>query len=587
MGTRGTREDLVKRIPSSLFLVSATLIQPSISHATETQIVNCSDGGNFTVVSNVVTQSSNCSGNANIPSGVTSVGSFAFRDATGITSVTIPSGVTSIGAYSFSGLPNIYEVDLPASVESIGIRAFQYSTLVNVNFGEGMKSIGTQAFAGTGTNNLEIPSSLVSMDNPWGAGDIAQLYFWGNAPSGGPGTTRALIWTRSGSTGFNSGAWQSLTKYPTYVVSYDENQSDLGTVPRSSLVANGNPAGLVSSNYGNLSRAGYRFIGWNSSQEGNGIDFAPGDPTLSLTQDTVLYAKWEPTNEVSGDIPCSQGGTFQVTSNRVQNYGDDSMVRSNCRGEAIVPEGVIDLGHHAFYGATSLISIKLPNTLRRIDYSAFSDTGLKSIVIPEGVTHVNPDAFYGLEELQDIHFLGRAPILTYSLYDVFAEDPTSLECTISQKARAIVPNTASGFVLSQSGTWCGLKVVTDLAVREAAAREAAVREAAVREAAAREAAAREAAAREAADTAARTVTTRSNLGAKNLAQRIGIKIVSPKAKVTISVSKASKKVCAKSGAKLRTIKSGICWVTFTVQEPKLKGGKKPKATKATVQLMVQ
>jgi hypothetical protein len=91
----------------------------------------------------------------------------------------------------------------------------------------------------------------------------------------------------------------------------------------------------------------------------------------------------------------------------------------------------------------------------------------------------------------------------------------------------------------------------------------------------------------AADLAARTVGTKKSFPAKSLAANIGIKNVSPKAKVTFSIAKSSKKVCSKSGSKIKTLSVGNCVVTFTVQEPKPKKGKKPKATKTVKTLLVQ
>ena len=87
--------------------------------------------------------------------------------------------------------------------------------------------------------------------------------------------------------------------------------------------------------------------------------------------------------------------------------------------------------------------------------------------------------------------------------------------------------------------------------------------------------------------AARTVGAKKKYSAKTLARQVGVPIVSSKATVSISVAKSSKKVCTKSGAKLRTLKAGNCNVTFTVQEPKPKNGKKPKATKTPTTLIVQ
>ena len=71
-----------------------------------------------------------------------------------------------------------------------------------------------------------------------------------------------------------------------------------------------------------------------------------------------------------------------------------------------------------------------------------------------------------------------------------------------------------------------------------------------------------------------------------MASKTGVTIVSSKVKVSISVAKPSKSVCAKSGSKLKTLRAGSCVVIFTVQEPKPKGGKKPKATKSVKTFVV-
>jgi uncharacterized repeat protein (TIGR02543 family) len=91
----------------------------------------------------------------------------------------------------------------------------------------------------------------------------------------------------------------------------------------------------------------------------------------------------------------------------------------------------------------------------------------------------------------------------------------------------------------------------------------------------------------AAELASRTVGAKKKFAAKSLAQQTGVVIVSPKAKVTFKVAKSSKKVCTKSGSKLKTLSAGTCVVTFTVQEPKPKKGKKPKATKTVKTFVVQ
>ena len=68
-----------------------------------------------------------CTGllSVSIPSSVTSIGYEAFKGCTGLTSVTIPSGVTSIGSAAFNGCTGLTSVTIPSSVTSINDYAFQ------------------------------------------------------------------------------------------------------------------------------------------------------------------------------------------------------------------------------------------------------------------------------------------------------------------------------------------------------------------------------------------------------------------------------------------------------------------------------
>ena len=55
---------------------------------------------------------------------VTAIGSYAFWDCSGLTSVTIPNSVTSIGEAAFDGCSGLTSVTIPNSVTSIERSAF-------------------------------------------------------------------------------------------------------------------------------------------------------------------------------------------------------------------------------------------------------------------------------------------------------------------------------------------------------------------------------------------------------------------------------------------------------------------------------
>ena len=99
-------------------------------------LIMCPQGktGSITIPNSVTSIGSsafsNCTGltNITIPNSVTSIGEYAFQQCTGLTSVTIPNSVTSIGTGAFSGCEGLTSITIPNSVTSIGSYAFFYCT---------------------------------------------------------------------------------------------------------------------------------------------------------------------------------------------------------------------------------------------------------------------------------------------------------------------------------------------------------------------------------------------------------------------------------------------------------------------------
>jgi len=98
-------------------------------------------------------------------------------------------------------------------------------------------------------------------------------------------------------THYNVGANYNLTADVTLyaewtltpAVIYNSNGATGGTKP-GDVPAN-NPV-TIDPNTGNLVRAGYRFLGWNTEPDGSGTAYAAGE-TPTLPVGTVLYASWE------------------------------------------------------------------------------------------------------------------------------------------------------------------------------------------------------------------------------------------------------------------------------------------------------
>jgi len=81
-----------------------------------------------------------------IPDSVTSIGLWAFRRCSSLTSVTIPDSVIRIGEYAFSGCTSLMSVTIPDSVISIYNGAFEGCTSLKIiNFGDGSNKFGGDA----------------------------------------------------------------------------------------------------------------------------------------------------------------------------------------------------------------------------------------------------------------------------------------------------------------------------------------------------------------------------------------------------------------------------------------------------------
>ncbi len=309
---------------------------------------------------------------------VTTIGSSAFEDCSGLTSITIPDSVSSIGDYAFSGCTGLTSIIIPDSVTSISNGAFSgCSGLTSITIPDSVTSIGFSAFRDC--------SGLTSITLP----------FIGEKKNG------------SGSTHF--GHFFSVFTY-----SYHDScvPKSLKTV----IITGGSSIG---------DHAFYGCKGLTSITIPNSVS-SIGDHAFygckGLTSITVpdsvetlgayAFADCDKLSEIS-------------LGNSLAQIGDSAFSGCSSLTSITIPDSAETLGAYAFSGCTNLSTVSIPDSIYFIDTDAFKNcTNLSFNEYSNGYylgNDNNPYVYLMKAKSTDIRALdihnSTKGIYAYALYD--------------------------------------------------------------------------------------------------------------------------------------------------------------------------
>ena len=358
--------------------------------------------------------------NLTIPSGVTSIGDYAFHDCTGLTNVNIPSSVTNIGTEAFYGCTNLTNVNVPQSVTSIGEEAFTNTPFFNNK--TGLVYLGKVAYKYVGTmpanTNIVINQGTVTL------GPSLFSYC-----SGLKSVTIPESVTNIGERAFESCSGLTSVNVPSSVTEI----GDFAFIRCSGLTSV-----TISENITSIGRSVFNSCSGLTSltipESVTSIGMYAFDGCIGLTSLTIP----ENVTEICEGAFYGCSGLINLTiPGNVNSIGMSAFEECTGMTELTLLEGVANIGKYAFYGCTGLTSVSIPSTATNINDRAFRGcTSLTSVYnysttpqtitekmfsIYEGATLYVP---YGTKDVYD-----NAPY--WQDFNVVEMAPTEVTLTIS------------------------------------------------------------------------------------------------------------------------------------------------------------
>lgn len=378
-----------------------------------------------------------------LPEGLTSIGSHAFDDCTGLTAVhissisawcgmnfssvtsnplayahnlylnnelvtkfTIPDGVTNISNYAFSGYTSLTEIVIPDSVTNIGNYAFSGCTsLTEIVIPDSVTSISSYAFSGCRSlTSITIP--FVGSTKDGTSSTRFEYIFGGNIPS----SLKTVVIT--GGTSIGSYAFFDCTNLTTIVL-----PEGLTSIGNSAFIACSNLTTIVlpdslTSIGENAFQSCYNLSSITIPKNVRRIESGAFSECYRLVEiynqsaseitangDIGLCAKAVYTEPYTSKLSMDANGYLIYTDGAdrilIGYYGKET--------ELTLPDGITEINQAAFYGCDTLTNIIIPESVTRIGgYAFFRCKALQKIAIPDAVTKIEGCLFCNCELLTDI-----------------------------------------------------------------------------------------------------------------------------------------------------------------------------------------
>lgn len=330
---------------------------------------------------------------------VTSIGEYAFRDCTSLTSINIPNSITSISTYdTFKGCSGLEELIL--NVSQIDLWFNKNTTIKKVILGEDVKIIGRLAFFGCSSlTSINIPQSVTSIGSSAfedcssltcitipNVNYIAEKTFFGCKNLTSVNIPKSV--TSIGDDAFYDCRSLTSITIPKSVTSIGDD-AFYGCSCLYKVINNSNlPLSVGSDSHGRI--AYYSKIVIEGSKLSTIGDFQ------FYTDKGIHYLTNYVGQSASVELPDNYNGeNYEIFDYAFAGLSNPTIIS--------IPYGVTSIGEGAFYNCHNLVSVCIPESVTSIAANAFYDNrNLESLNIPEELVTIGDRAFYGCEKIRSL-----------------------------------------------------------------------------------------------------------------------------------------------------------------------------------------
>ncbi len=318
-----------------------------------------------------------------LPSTIQQIGDYCFRYCYALREISIPEGVTSIGDCAFASCTRLTELPLPSTLTALGNAAFKdCRSLTSLEIPEGVEWLELHTVEGCSSlQRLHLPSTIQKIFTPFASGCTALTEI--SVAKENPSFVvenhvlystdkTQMIFCSAGRTG-HLAIPKTVTYYGNSVL---ENAINLESVTVPDYASN------------------LYFTGCTKLQN----IYTYEDNPKYTSVDGVLFSKDATVLEL---FPIGRAGAYEIPQGTV--IIDSRAFYGATKLEAVImPDSVKHLLDYGFYECSSLCEIRISNQLLTVGIAAFYKcTSLDGVRLPDSVTSIGHSVFEDCKSLTE------------------------------------------------------------------------------------------------------------------------------------------------------------------------------------------